>query len=275
MVDNASSPAFELPLVCDGVTLDRQPRNRGLGAAQNIGIRAARVGGYDYVLLFDQDSCPNPGMVAALLHAHQQKAQTSSVAAVGPVYANRQGETESFFVRFGALKFKRVYKSQADGDGCIAADFLISSGSLFSIDVFDKVGLLDETLFIDHVDTEWFLRARALGYHSFGVAAASMRHALGESTHRISLGGRVRNVPQHKPFRYYYIFRNSVLLYKRGGVSVLWKWNDVQRLLQIFVMFAVLRAPRVANLRMMAKGVLHGLIGRSGKLDEGASAGPP
>ncbi len=65
-----------------------------------------------------------------------------------------------------------------------------------------------------------------------------------------------------------------MLLFKGGGVSVLWKWNDVQRLLQIFVMFAVLRAPRVANLRMMAKGVLHGLIGRSGKLDEGASAGP-
>lgn len=268
IVDNASKPALQLAFDASRVTVDYQQQNLGLGAAQNIGIRAAQSAGYEYVILFDQDSCPNVGMIAALLRAYQQKARLMKVAAVGPVYANPQGASESFFIRFGALKFQRVYKSQADELGCISADFLISSGSLVSTAIFDEVGLLDETLFIDHVDTEWFLRARALGYHSFGVAEASMRHALGESTHTIKFAGRERTVPQHKPFRYYYIFRNSVLLYRRHGLSGLWKWNDIQRLMQIFFMFAVLRPPRLANFRMMAKGVLHGLLGRSGKLDE-------
>jgi rhamnosyltransferase len=270
IVDNASRDTIQFACYNDSdrVTLDLQKQNLGLGAAQNIGIRAAQQGGYDYVLLLDQDSHPDLGMVAALLRAHQLKSEYGQVAAVGPIYRNAQNGSESFFVRFGYLKFQRVYRSQADSHGCIAADFLISSGSLFNLHSISEIGLMDELLFIDHVDTEWFLRAKSLGFSSFGVTSATMTHDLGEDTHRIKLGGRQRNVPQHKPFRYYYIFRNSVLLYKRTGISLLWKWNDLQRLVMIIVMFGLFTPPRLGNLKMMLLGIWHGILGRSGKLKQ-------
>lgn len=125
---------------------------------------------------------------------------------------------------------------------------------------------MDASLFIDHVDTEWFLflRARSKAYKAFGVGEARMQHGFGESTHQVKLGGRQRNVPQHKPFRYYYIFRNSVALYKRSYAARLWKWNDIQRLGMIFIMFGLLKTPRWKNIRMMLLGIWHGLIGKMG-----------
>lgn len=241
--------------------------NAGLGAAHNQGLDYAQKNDYRYVLLLDQDSIPLTGMVAALYDAMLAKSAQHRVSAVGANYLNADTGSESFFVRFGWLKFQRSYCVSRDEHGCIPADFLISSGSLIDLENISQLGMMDESLFIDHVDTEWFLRARYRGFRAFGVCDAVMQHGLGESTHQINLAGRQRNVPQHRPFRYYYIFRNSILLYKRAYASGLWKWNDLQRLAMIGVMFGLFKSPRLANLKMMLKGTWHGLLGKTGRLD--------
>lgn len=268
LVDNASANANAIQQLCAPLVRVRfsgQSDNLGLGFAHNIGVQFATENNYDYVLILDQDSIPMPGMLEHLLKAHKTKSSRAKVSAVGVTYLNADNGSESFFVQFGALKFRRQYCGQRDADGCVATDFLISSGSLISIKALNDIGAMDESLFIDHVDTEWFLRARSKGYNAYGVCEARMQHGLGESTHRVSIGGRQRNVPQHKPFRYYYIFRNSILLYKRGYISALWKWNDFQRLAMIALMFGVFTSPRVQNLQMMARGVWHGLLGVTGQ----------
>ena len=245
--------------------------NIGLGAAHNIGIAKAKEKNCSHVLLLDQDSIPMPAMVANLLLAADKKSN-QKISAFGVNYLNSDNGSESFFVQFGKLKFRRFTCKQQDKDGCVRADFLISSGSLISLEVFKSIGDMDETLFIDHVDTEWFLRAKENGYVAYGVCNAVMQHGLGEKTHRISpFGsnnyGRERNVPQHKPFRYYYIFRNSVALYRRSYASNWWKWNDFQRLILIAIMFGLFKAPRLQNTKMMIKELSDGLRGVSGKAD--------
>lgn len=260
LVDNASNNQDELRQKKFDGQLICNRENLGLGAAHNQGLAYAQQQGHDYLLIMDQDSLPLNNMVAELLHAHKALSVEHKVSAVGACYLNAENQSESFFVRFGAFKFQREYAT----DSAVKADFLISSGSLFSVQVLADVGGMDEGLFIDHVDTEWFLRARDRGYQAYGVGKARMQHGLGEQTHRVKLAGRERNVPQHKPFRYYYIFRNSIALYKRAYTSWLWKWNDVQRLAMIFIMFGILKAPRGQNVRMMLLGSWHGLIGKTG-----------
>lgn len=269
LVDNASSNVSDIRALSDlfsNVELLALPRNSGLGAAHNKGIKIAQQRAYHFVLLFDQDSVPLDNMLMSLLHAHQsvQEQESVPISAVGARYLNVDNGGTSFFVRFGKAKFQRQYCDKQTP--YVKADFLISSGSLLSLAAIEKVGNMDESLFIDHVDTEWFLRAKSLGMQAYGVCDAVMQHGLGEQTHQVTLGGRKRNVPQHKPFRYYYIFRNSVLLYKRRYTSVLWKWNDLQRLFMILLMFGLLTAPRWRNLSMMLKGVWHGLRGVHGEL---------
>ncbi len=265
VIDNASINVDDLGESLNQIGsshLLRQQQNLGLGAAHNLGIEYATGLGADFVLIMDQDSLPLEGMVDELMAVHEAESKHVLVSAVGTSYLNSENGSKSFFVRFGGLKFQRHYCS--DCTQAIEADFLISSGSLISLSAIDEVGLMDEQLFIDHVDTEWFLRARSKGFKAFGSCRALMQHGLGENTHEVKIAGRKRNVPQHKPFRYYYIFRNSVLLYKRGYASALWKWNDVQRLVLIMIMFGLLKAPRWRNLSMMLKGIYHGLIGKQG-----------
>ena len=270
IVDNGSTQQTSIQSVVDDFQDERVeilllPRNYGIAAAHNHGIRHAVKFQFDYFILLDQDSLADDKMVEKLLIAHQTQEKGTKVAAVGASYRGFNGSESSFFVRFGWLGFQRTFCQKNNRNQYLQADFLISSGSLYKTDVVETIGYMDETLFIDHVDTEWFLRARHEGYTSWGVCDAFMEHGLGEKTHAVRLV-RQRNIPQHKPFRYHYAFRNSVLLYKRKYPHFLWKWGDLQRILKVMIFFGVLKGPRVENLKHMFKGVWDGIRGRRGEI---------
>ena len=240
--------------------------NRGLGWAHNKGLKQALDEGAEAVLLLDQDSLPSEGMVdtlyAALTKQRQQGVQT---AAVGARYLGTDQGHPSYFVQFGCLHFRRCFCSGTSAGRLIRADMLISSGTLFAREALEAVGLMDEELFIDHLDTEWFLRAGARGWRSFGVCDALMDHGLGDRTVRVWLG-RWRYLPVHKPFRYYYVYRNSLLLWRRNYPSRRWKHTDMLRLAKMFFVFAFFTGQRLNNLAMMFRGIRDGLSGKTGPL---------
>jgi len=135
---------------------------------------------------------------------------------------------------------------------------------MISVQTLSDVGKMDASLFIDHVDTEWFLRARSKGYTAYGVCNAIMSHKLGEGSFRIWIG-RWRGLPRHTPIRYYYIVRNSILLYKRRYAPIRWIMGDLVRLVVILIFYTALQAPRWRRLKMIGKGLIDGLIGRGGQ----------
>jgi len=181
---------------------------------------------------------------------------------VGARYEAADSRARSVFVRFGWFGFRRV---ACDEGAVVEVDFLISSGSLFPRPALERVGLMDEQLFIDHIDTDWFLRARAAGLRAYGVCDAIMRHSLGEGMLHVWLG-RWRSLPRHRPFRHYYIFRNSLLLYRRPYAPWRWIANDLVRLGVMLVFYPMLSKPRFAHARMMVRGMRDGILGREGCL---------
>jgi len=241
------------------------PENLGIGYAHNVGIRRVRELKGSHVLILDQDSIPSQTMVAQLMQvASTIVKDRETLGAVGARYVGTHAGNDSFFVQFGTLKFKRVFcAEERSRTRYVRADFLISSGTLFPISTLNKVGEMDEALFIDHVDTEWFLRANHYGYYSYGACDALMEHGLGDQTIKIWLGGW-RYVPRHRPFRYYYMFRNSILLYKRQYSPARWIWNDMLRLAFIFVVFGLCSGHRAEHIRMMWRGAIDGFHGVTG-----------
>lgn len=247
-----------------GAHLIPSPKNLGVAAGHNLGIAWARRQGCTHVLLLDQDSVAGPNMVAELLAAHHDlTARGVRVAAVGPRYEDPVSGHTSFFVRFGRLKFKRIHCTPRHCGERVEVDFLITSGSLISLAALDHIGGMDEDLFIDHVDTEWCLRARSKGYRAFGICDAVMHHTLGSETLRVWLW-RWRFVPRHSPLRHYYVFRNSLLLYRRPYVPTAMILNDIVRLMFMLVFYSLRTAPRREHARMMIKGLIDGLRGRTG-----------
>jgi rhamnosyltransferase len=266
VVDNLSENIEDIHKTLDlnqNVELIALAQNEGLGRAHNVGIKRAREEGATHVLLLDHDSIPNVDMVSNMTAVlGELTAGNRRVAAVGARYLGSYVGNESFFVQFGWFKFKRVFCSGHD-ERHVRADFLISSGSLIPVSVLDEIGGMDERLFIDHVDTDWFLRANHKGYSSYGACDAFMEHGLGEQTYRVWLG-RWRYLPKHKPFRYYYIFRNSLLLYNKSYAPTKWMINDMVRLLFIFIFYSLVSESRLDVVKMISRGVMDGFRGVTG-----------
>ena len=238
-------------------------KNLGIAAAHNAGIAWARTQGAKYVLLMDQDSEPDAGMVAALKAAHEDLvAAGNRVAAIGPRSRDRQTGRLAPHVRFGRMRFAPV--ACESGQRVVTTDLLISSGSLISLATLDAVGEMDEQLFIDQVDTEWVLRARANGYLAWGHCAAAMAHSLGEWRRRVWLG-RWREIPLHKPFRYYFMIRNSVLLQRRDYPCWAWRRLDTIRLLQMAVFVMMFHPQRLLALGKMLQGLRDGIWMRNSR----------
>lgn len=259
LVDNASREDLSglvgecCPSVPHGfIALDR---NGGIGHAQNVGVDWARRAGARFVLLMDQDSIPGPGMVDTLVRA---AANCPAVAAVGPSYVDERHGGPAPFLRVSG--FRQIRQMRKPGLAIVEADSLISSGSLIPLSAIDRVGPMREELFIDYVDIEWCLRARRSGLRCYGVFEATMRHRMGER--RVRVFGR--QVAVRSPLRHYYMMRNALLLYREPWVPLNWKLVDAWRLFMRLGLYTVAAKPRLRHLRMMMRGLWHGLTGRAG-----------
>ncbi len=263
IVDNGSRcdlAAWNSRRHADVVELLRLGENRGIAAAQNVGIQRARACKANFVLLLDQDSIPAPDMVASLVSAISDERLP---AAAGPRYLDPRQENPPPFIRIRALRLERCVCSTVKS--VVPVDYLIASGCLIPMSVLDKVGDMREDLFIDYVDIEWGLRARYHGFQSYGVCSAHMCHSLGD--HPIKFFNK--NIPLHSPLRHYYHFRNAMLLYKEPWIPLNWKLVDGWRLCLKYVFYSLFAKPRLAHWRMMTLGVWHGWVGKAGKLGGG------
>lgn len=236
--------------------------NLGLAAAQNFGIEKAKLLGAEYVLMLDQDSLPAPDMVSRLLEAITTlQEQGLRVAAVGPRYTDQNQRNLRPFVRIRGLCVKRF--DCESSDQTVEVDHLISSGSLIPMAVLTAIGGMREELFIDYVDTEWSLRASRMGYRLFGVCNATMRHGLGDRPYRI-FGSYL---PIHSPLRHYYLFRNSIWLYRQHWISWNWKAAILWSVLFKLIFFSIVPRDRLSQVKMILRGLSDGLRGRMGRLE--------
>ncbi len=268
LVDNGSPEIDEerLRAVCPSLVVSKFDTNRGIAVAQNRGIALASGAGASLVLFLDQDSVPQPKMVSHLCATLQRlQSEGHKVACVGPQIRFPGSRELSVFVRLGWIRRRR--EKCRDTSMAIECDFLIASGSLIPMHVIEEIGGMEEDLFIDQVDTEWCLRARSKGYRVFGACGAILEHSLGEAWQRMWLG-RWRRLPRHKPFRYYYIFRNTFLLFGRSYVSLKWMLFQLRWLAALFVMYGLFGRTRGGELKMMLKGIAHGVRGVTGQLEQ-------
>lgn len=248
IVDNGSTHADSLEQYASShLHIELLGVNQGIAAAHNIGVGLAKQLKATHVILFDQDSLPSADMVKELLIAIRD---LPDAACVGPYYIdNIKGATPSL--------------PCLEGSKYIPVDYLISSGCLIPISLFDKIGGMREDFFIDQVDIEWGLRAKHFNYQSYFVCSAHMQHNLGERA--IKLFGKLTT--GHKPFRYYYQFRNELLLCRLPWLTVYQKIIILRRMVLRYIFFSLFVRPRIKHVRMMTLGLWHGIIGKTGKLE--------
>jgi len=246
---------------CTFVALER---NVGIAAAQNRGVDAVlsssgwrATSGEHYVLFLDHDSIASDDMVQHLLDSDLRlRNQGVAVGAVGPVIIDARTGSTGRFIRWrrGWLT-REACQSECDE---FEVAFMISSGTMVRLDVLGRIGMMNEWLFVDHVDTEWCLRAAAARYRLFAACRARLTHALGDEVIRVWLG-RWREVFVHSPLRDYYMCRNTLFLLKKTRMPLAWRSFLWMRMFGSIVFFGFLVPPRRARLRDMARGVFDGM----------------
>ena len=144
--------------------------------------------------------------------------------------------------------------------------FLISSGCVVSRDAFDVLGRFDETLFIDHVDTEYSFRALSRNVPLYVVPSLVLPHRIG-AKQRHALGPFEMTSMNHSWQRRYYSARNAVQLGMQYGLR--FPVAIVPNLLTIWqvVQIALVERDKRAKLAGILFGVADGLFGRLGPLE--------
>jgi O-antigen ligase len=255
IANDSAAPALALP---NNAELVIQNRNLGLGAAYNLAVDWARANRATHLLLLDQDSVAERDMVVRLGKAFSA---TADVAAAGPLWRDaRTGKTGHFvrLTRWGTAKIRPT------GHAIVSVDFLISSGTLISLKAVDRIGPFDEQLFIEHVDTDWCLRARAIGYALLGVVNARLDHKFGDATLTAPLAGGNHQFFLYPAERNYYLVRNSIVLWRRPYAPMGWVLHDFLRNVVLIFWHILVARPRRKRLKSVWRGICDGLGGDFG-----------
>lgn len=203
-----------------GLVLSRSPKNGGQARGLNLLLGAADAAGFSHVFLLDQDSTPQPDLVARLAERFATLTEAGyRLAAVGPRLVVPPGSN------YLPIVVQRLRSRPGQPPASVA--FLPTSGSLISIAAWREAGPFREDYFIGGVDVEWGFRAWSRGFASVIVDEARMVHRWGEAD---VIDGRPQILRQ-PPSRVYYYVRNAAHGLSMPHMSLRWKLWQIGRFL--------------------------------------------
>lgn len=264
VVDNGSPPETCAKLgAIAGVELLALGSNLGLGVALNRGAERAFSLGRDWIVTFDQDSRPQPGMVPKLWQLHER---LPKAALIGP----RLEEPG-----FGHVQYRPVCRhpdlpvcfrrplAECDLDD---VTMVITSGSLMELAPWRELGGFDESLFIDYIDIDYCLRLRRAGRSVALASGAVLVHHLGRRKSAHVMGRDFRPM-HHAPFRHFYMARNRVHTWRRHALAVPhWALFDFCFAVYNYARVLAFEDQRWAKVKAIVRGTWHGLLGRAGPM---------
>jgi rhamnosyltransferase len=239
-------------------------QNLGMAAALNQGFSLAIELGYDQILTLDQDSMPEPGMKQSLLVGFHNHPNQKRLAVLAPVIFEKLTNHSATYLRSrNKLFFEHVHCRP----GYLRnLTFAITSGSLYSLNLYRTIGPFREEFFIDAVDTEYCLRANQLGYEVSVVCSARLNHAMG-SRQKKSILGRKNYPTFHSPIRWYYMSRNRIFMLGNYAVRFPhWFFFEMSITLTWLGRMIFFEDQRLNKLKAFFLGTADGLRKKSGKI---------
>jgi rhamnosyltransferase len=174
--------------------------NLGLAKALNIGIKECLTNeDCNFIALFDQDSNISNGTLRSIEKLFLN--QKDNVAAIGHYITD--------------VKKKNSKNTHLSITSIV--DYTITSGTIYSRSALEKIGLMDETFFIDFIDYEWHYRAKQHGYITLIANHCRLVHNLGDNF--INFFG-IRKPIHTNTLRHFYITRNQLILINRNYITL-------------------------------------------------------
>jgi len=247
-VDNSDNRVgWKLPIGCGSkIHLIRNDENLGIAAALNQGVDWAEQKGFEFALLFDQDSKPMPGMADMLVQVYRScRSRQHRQILLGSNYYN------------GLAKIQFPCRT---GETWRKVKMIITSGTLLPLNVYRQVGPFREEFFIDAVDTDYCLRAANCGVEVLRVCEPLMWHAIGNLSSR-RLVWKQTAVSNHTARRRYYIARNNLILVREyWQQEPKWALRKIWYLIKTFLLICLFEDGKRMKLLEFCRGVKEGVM---------------
>ena len=181
--------------------------NIGFTGANNVGIRYALRDGAEYILLLNDDTEVAPDFLTKLIDVAESRPDAGML---GPIiyYFDRPDKVWFAGGRFNpetcmatATGFNQAV--QCEDSVPIESDFITGCAVLVKREAIEKIGLLDERIFIYCEDLDWGLRLIKVGLRNLIVPDARIWHKVS-----ITVGGL------DSPFTIYHKTRSRLLMAK-------------------------------------------------------------
>jgi GT2 family glycosyltransferase len=231
------------------VEIVRTPENLGFAEGNNVGIRRALDLGADFVVVLNNDTKVDPRFVTALLDQARQRAGAGALCS--KIFFMDPPDLiwfagASFDPRRGYNGRQRGYRQRdsAEFADVMETDRACGAAMLVSREVLECVGLFDSDLFAYSEDTDWSLRARALGFRHYVVPESKLWH-------RVSVvsGG------ENSPGTLYYGVRNTIAVCERHApLRFIGTWRRRLVLLSTHLLQALLSDRRCEGLAAVWQG---------------------
>lgn len=234
VIDNNSDENIDILISSNyskNIDVIKSKTNNGIAWALNMGINKAILHGYKWVLTFDQDSFPNKN----ILHYYSEVIkQVGNIGLIGTKFSSNKSII-----------------SEITFDKSLT---VITSGTLHSINIFEKVGLYNEKLFIDNVDFDFTLRVRLADLNVLRIKESLIQHKLGTPIKKFGIESS-----NHSLIRRYYYARNHVFLTKSyfGQFPLFIAKKNFFFIKSIFVLI-LLEDAVIDKLKIIYKGIKDG-----------------
>ncbi len=271
IVDNTSNADFSTYLTQELNNRDSivevifNQLNLGVATALNQAFNWGIINGYDYAVVFDQDSTPDSNMIQELLLVYKNyRNNKEKIAIVSPNIIDAQSNTPTRFLRKkNKFSFERV---QCKQDFIDDVSLIITSGSLNDLSAYKEIGDFRDDFFIDYVDTEYCLRAKKFGFKILVACKANLLHRLGNQ--KLKRIGIFKVRPTfHSPLRWYYINRNRIIMHSLYAFRYpYWAIYDFMSGCYLMMKMLLFEDQKSRKIFAFFLGVVDGIFGRMGQI---------
>lgn len=190
--------------------------NLGYAGGNNVGIHHALAAGAEAVCILNNDVTVEPDFLGTLMAALQREA---GVGVVTPLVAQQTNGVSSVWALGAAVDWHtalvtRCHAGESADSRRSAPPFAVAiapgAAMLVKREVFERVGLLDESYFLYFEETDWCLKVHQAGYRILAVPGSLVWHKVSATLGTTS------------PVIDYYMLRNHLHLIQRH-------WSGVRR----------------------------------------------
>ncbi|MBV4359451.1 glycosyltransferase family protein [Pinibacter aurantiacus] len=220
------------------VTFIQDGVNRGIGPRINYALEECRRNGFDWLLTMDQDSSFTFDNFSKYIETVRAiNINDSKIAQLGVEFSNEVRTPNEHVVLQEELA-------------------IITSGTFINIKCLNEVGLMNEDLFIDEVDSDFSYRIALAGWKTLVCKGIYLLHSLGTLKEGRSVKTGAKSLRTlHPPVRLYYMTRNHLLMkkkYKKHFPEV-FKKRDIH-LLHVYKNNLLYNLQKFKSLQMIIKG---------------------